>query len=94
MSLMLIVPTWAQTQAPALNAGGPAVDSPTRQHLLGDWGGARTGLSIVDILGHIHGGAPQVVPRHLRPDADTTHQARVHSAEASEIEGTEANQAF
>ncbi len=43
--LMLIVPVWAQTQAPAPNAGGLPVDSPARQYLLGDWGGARTELA-------------------------------------------------
>ena len=38
-------PTWAQTQVPALNAGGLLVDSPAKQFLLGNWGGIGTGLA-------------------------------------------------
>src|SRR5579862_3484303 len=45
LALMLIVPTWAQTQAPAVDAGAPALDSPSRQYLLGDWGGVRSRLA-------------------------------------------------
>jgi porin len=45
LSLMPIVPAWAQTQAPALNTAGLPVDSPAKQYLLGDWGGMRTGLA-------------------------------------------------
>jgi carbohydrate-selective porin OprB len=45
LSLMPIVPTWAQMQAHELNRGVLPVDSPANQHLLGDWGGMRTGLA-------------------------------------------------
>jgi AraC family transcriptional regulator len=45
LSLIPIVPTWAQMQAHELNASVLPVDSPAKQHLLGDWGGMRTGLA-------------------------------------------------
>ena len=45
LSLMLIVPKWAQTQASTLDSGGLRLDTPARQYLLGDWGGIRTELA-------------------------------------------------
>ena len=45
LPLMLIVPTWAQSQAPALNEGSLSLDNPARPYLLGDWGGARSRLA-------------------------------------------------
>jgi porin len=50
LPLMLIVPTWAQIQAPALDTDGPQLDNPARQYLLGDWGGARSSLAEKGIL--------------------------------------------
>ena len=45
LALMLIVPTWAQSQAPALDEGSLSLDNPARPYLLGDWGGARSRLA-------------------------------------------------
>src|SRR5260370_25240837 len=50
--LTLIVPTWAQIQAPALDAGDAPVDTPRRQYLLGDLGGIRTRLAEKGIVFH------------------------------------------
>jgi porin len=45
LPLMLIVPSWAQTQAPEVDTGDPTLNSSSRQYLLGDWGGSRSRLA-------------------------------------------------
>src|SRR5260370_26897931 len=45
LALMLIVPTWAQAQAPAVDPEDPTLNDSSRQYLLGDWGGARSTLA-------------------------------------------------
>src|SRR5262245_41409645 len=45
LPLAMILPTWAQTEAPGHAPAVTSFDSPTRQYLFGDWGGLRSGLA-------------------------------------------------